>query len=262
MQPVPDNQKSHIIPQQAVVSQPDTTHTSSLFQGHLLQPKGDKAQIHFTNYDYLLALILFVFYVVYVWLYVTNRKRLNQLVKSFYQSRSNTALTRDDYAASNRVAVVLSTLFLFTLSLFLGQVADYYGLFARFDHEIRYLFIAGALILMYLIKFSIVRFAGFIFKTGKEASEYMGTLFLFVNIVGLFMLPVVTCLAFVRQVSPFVFICTGFTIIIGFLAIRLIRGILIGLNSNRVSGFYLFLYLCTLEIVPFVILIKLFMIYR
>jgi len=71
----------------------------------------------------------------------------------------------------------------------------------------------------------------------------------------------VMCLAFFRQVSPSVFIYAGYAIIGGFLAVRLIRGLAIGFNSSRVSKFYLFLYLCTLEILPFIVLVKLIMIY-
>jgi hypothetical protein len=86
-------------------------------------------------------------------------------------------------------------------------------------------------------------------------------MFVFINLLGLIMLPVVICLEFVKHVNPVVFIYTGLFLIIGFLCMRLLRGIVIGMRSNRVSKFYLFLYLCTLEIVPFVILVKLFMLY-
>jgi hypothetical protein len=73
------------------------------------------------------------------------------------------------------------------------------------------------------------------------------------------MLPVVVGLAFVKQLPTHLFIYTGAGIFVSFLCIRLLRGAIIGFNSIRISKFYLFLYLCTLEILPFVIMVKLFM---
>jgi hypothetical protein len=99
---------------------------------------------------------------------------------------------------------------------------------------------------------------GFIFQNEKEAGEYATTLFLFCNILGIFLLPVVIGVAFVKQVPPVTFIYFGMFIYALFIVIRLLRGIIIGVNSIRVSKFYLFLYLCTLEILPFVIMSKLF----
>jgi len=74
--------------------------------------------------------------------------------------------------------------------------------------------------------------------------------------LGLFMLPVVMCLAFVKQISPLVFIYSGFGLISVFLFTRLARGLIIGFNSMRVSKFYLFLYLCTLEFLPLLFAVK------
>jgi hypothetical protein len=66
-------------------------------------------------------------------------------------------------------------------------------------------------------------------------------------------------MACVKDVSPEVFIYSGGSVFVLLLLIRVLRGVLIGFNSIRVSKFYLFLYLCTLEILPFVIMAKLFM---
>lgn len=261
MQHVPAINPNHInsVPVKPLAN--DTSLAPSLFQQSLLSPKSPKPKIHYSNYDYLLALILFFFYAVYVWLYVANRKRLNQLIKGFYFNRPNTQLSRDEYSGSNRMGVLLSLLFLFTITLFSVQVIDYYGIPVHVPRYWLYGIVGGSLVLMYLVKVLTVRLSGFVFKTSKEASEYIATLFLFINVLGLFMLPVVTCLAFVRQIPASVFVYTGCFFIAGFLCVRLVRGVVIGFSSNRVSKFYLFLYLCTLEIIPFVVLVKLFMLF-
>lgn len=234
------------------------TAAPSLFGNHSLHPKNSGPRIHFTNYDYGVTLIIFFLYVLYVWLYVSNRKRLNQIVKGFYINRYANQLSRDEVALGNRVSVFLAILFVFTLTLFITQVNEYYG-FTKSNSYTLFLLISLSIVAIYGTKLILIRILGHVFKMDKEAGEYRMSIFLFGNVLGLFMFPVVICLEFVKQASPLVFISTGLGIILIFLFIRLIRGFVIGFNSVRISKFYLFLYLCTLEILPFVIAVKLFM---
>ena len=237
----------------------DTSLTSSLFRDHLLEVKNDKPKLHFTNYDYTVAGILFLSFILYVWLYASNRKRLGQVIKGFYINRFANQLAREEFSFGNRVSLFLSTLFVLTLTLFISQVNQYYRITFPADNLILFLMIIGFIILMYTVKLIGVKFVGFVFQTPKESGDYIMTIFLFGNTLGLFLLPVVICLAFVKQISPSLFIYCGFGLIAVFFFTRLIRGLIIGFNSIRVSKFYLFLYLCTLEILPFVIMVKLFM---
>jgi hypothetical protein len=242
------------------LSKTDTSTVPSLFKEHQLEATDPKPIIHYTHYDYLAASILFLSFCLFVWLYVSNRKRLNQLFKDFY-GRKGSRSAKEEYSFSNRGGFLLSILFLLTTSLFIGQLADYYGLKITSDKVRLYGTIMITLVVLYVVKIGVIRFTGFIFKTGKEAAEYISVMFIFLNLLGLFMLPVVICLSFVRQADPRIFIYTGYIIIGSFLCLRLLKGLVIGFGSNRVSKFYLFLYLCTLEIIPFIILIKLFTLY-
>ena len=233
----------------------------SLFKDHLLESRNPKPQIHYTNYDYWVAGILFLSFVLFVWMYVSNRKRLNQLIKGFYINRFANQLSRDEYSISSRMSFLLSLMFLFVMTLFIGQVASYYGFKMPKSEVLFYSSVIIGLILIYLVKIMLIRIFGSVFKMEKEASEYAMSVSLFTNVLGLFMLPVVMCLAFVKQVPSVTFIYTGTTIILGFFCVRLVRGLAIGFNSPRVSKFYLFLYLCTLELLPFIIALKLFLLY-
>lgn len=233
------------------------TSTPSIFQNHLLIPKNEQPLLRFSDTDYGATAIIFFLYILYVWLYVSNRKRLRQIVKGFYINRYANQLAREEVTIGNRVSVFLAALFVLTLTLFLIQLNEYYG-FTNYNNYTLFIITTVGIILAYSVKFIVVKFLAFVFKMTKEANEYRMSIFLFVNVLGLFMFPVVVCFAFVKNASPLLFIYTGMAIIGLFLFIRLVRGTIIGLNSLRVSKFYLFLYLCTLEILPFVIAVKLF----
>jgi hypothetical protein len=241
------------------VSIKDTSITRSLFKDHLLIVKNLQPHLHFTNYDYAIAGILFFSFMLFIWLYVSNRKRLKQVIKAFYISRYANQLAREEISLGNRVSIFLSILFILTSTIFIIQISEYYGFTIGANNIIIFLVITVVIVLLYGIKLLSIRLMGFIFQIQKEAGDYISAVFLFGNALGLFMLPVVICLAFVKQISPLIFIYTGFFMITVFLFTRLIRGLIIGLNSLRVSKFYLFLYLCTLEILPIVIMVKLFL---
>jgi len=236
----------------------DSSAAVSLFQNHLLPVRNEKPVIHYTQYDYLVSSILFLSYMVFVWLFISNRKRLNQVIMGLFAGRYANQLSREEGSLGNRVVIFLSTLFVFTMPLFFYQTASYFGFLARGSLSTTFFLAALILFFIYGVKLIIIKMLGFIFDTQKEMKEYIISVVLFCNAVGLFMLPVVVCLAFLKQINPAVFIYGGFAIITAFFLTRLVRGLIIGLNSTRVSKFYLFLYLCTLEIVPLAIMVKLF----
>ena len=253
-------QPKHIIksPDSTIISS-DSCLTTSIFEGHLLNKKSEKPQLHFTNFDFGVASILLFAFILFVWLYSTNSKRLNQIVKAFYINRYSNQLGRDEITFGNRVSIFLSTLFIISFSLFIYQVAHYYEIQTNNNDVIFFIQLFIIISAIYGFKILIVRFFGFIFQSQKESGEYSMMIFLFCNILGLFFLPIVVCMTFVKDVSPLIFIYSGYCVFALLLFIRVLRGFLIGVNSIRVSKFYLFLYLCTLEILPFVIMVKLFM---
>lgn len=230
----------------------------SLFQNSLIEKNNSKPQIHITQYDYTFAIILFIGFIMFVWLYASNRKRLNQVIKAFYINRYANQLAREEVSLGNRVSVFLSSLFVLTLSMFILQVNQYFGFLETKNYLYSFVLVGMVILLMYFVKVIGIKFLGFVFQTSKEASDYIMAVFLFGNTMGLFLLPIIICLAFARQIPPIVFISCGLGIVASFFVVRLLRGFIIGFNSVRISKFYLFLYLCTLEILPFAILVKLF----
>jgi len=258
-----DIAKAHNRP--IIAIEKDTSIAPSLFRGNLLTVKNAKPEIHYGNYDYWVTGILLFLYILFVWMYVSNYKKLGQIIKGFYINRYSNQLSREELAIGNRVSVFLSIFFISTLTLFICRLLPFLGfhLFVFGSANIGILAIVLALLITatYCIKFAVIMIAGTIFQLQREANDYIMTIFLFCNTLGLFMFPLVLCLTFVKQVPPAVFIYAGLGIITIFLSVRIIKGIILGLNSSGISKIYLFMYLCTLEILPFIIMVKLFMLY-
>lgn len=258
-----DSAKTHS--ESVITAINDTSITPSIFKNHLLTVKNTESEVHTTSYDYWVTGVFLFLYILFVWMYVSNFKKLTQIIKGFYINRYSNQLSREDLAIGNRVSVFLSVFFICTLTLFISRALSYFGfhpsIFGKNNVGIIDIVIGLVILLTYCIKFATIKLVGYIFQAQKEANEYMMTIFLFCNTLGLFMLPLVICLTFVKQVSPGVFIYTGFVIIAIFISVRFIRGLFLGLHSSEISKLYLFMYLCTLEILPVIIIVKLFKLY-
>lgn len=181
------------------------------------------------------------------------------MISAFYLNRFNNLLSRDEFTIGNRVAVFLSVFFIVANTIFIVRLLSYFGVNVPFNTFILSLLTGGGLLIMYAAKMALINVFGYVFQVQKEASEYARLVFLYCNLLGLFMLPLSVCLVFMKQFSPAIFIGAGLVIIGIFILIRIVRGLFVGMNSTRISKLYLFMYLCTLEIMPFVILAKLFM---
>lgn len=235
----------------------DTGIAPSLFKNHLLEVKYDASQYHITEYSYLLSGIFLILFAAFVWLYVSNRKKLEQVVKDFYQTRFTNQNKRDEFFIGSRISIFLSTFFVFTITIFITQVIAFYDITVNTTYSLP-IVIAILIIIVYGLKFLAIALLGAVFQVQRKAKEYITSIFLFCNVLGLFMLPLVVCLTFMRQVPSAVFIYAGIALIAFFILIRMVRGAYIGLKSPKISKIYLFMYLCALEILPIILMVKIF----
>jgi hypothetical protein len=232
-------------------------YVPSLFKNHLLTTTQLKPQIHITNHDYVNSSVLLVLFVCFVWLYKSSFKAINQVTNDFFQLGYGTNQSREVSAIGNRANIFMSLFFIVTLSILIGRILDYYGL-KFFSVNVPDEIIIGILIVvMYAVKFMIITFVGFVLKLQKETAFYFHQVASYCNSLGLFLLPIIILLSFFKQAPPFIFMSIGVILVAAFLLIRMFNGLVFGLNNSKISKFYLFIYLCALEILPLIIIAKL-----
>lgn len=103
------------------------------------------------------------------------------------------------------------------------------------------------------LRLAIKKFVAQLFKAHEINTRYNANEFSFYLIASLILF--VGLLAMIFQQGTVSFYISTVTFII-ILFYSLLRGLLIGLSTGRFSVSYLFLYLCALEIVPFLLLLK------
>ncbi len=118
-----------------------------------------------------------------------------------------------------------------------------------------YLVIFGMVLLYYFGKKILYWIVGSMFETLPETHEYLFNIDNFNRSLGLILLPVVILVSFFPSRNPVFIVYSGITIIIILNLTLLLRGIFI-LLKKQFSIFYLFLYLCTLEFLPLLLIYK------
>lgn len=160
---------------------------------------------------------------------------------------------------SDGFSSILNLIFILNLGLFAYQTTVFYtgiNLLGIQSAGIT-LAIGVGITILYAIKNLILSIFGYIFENSSYTQEYMQNVYLYNKLFGLFLFPIVIAIAFVKQgvIGHDSLILLGIILFVLFFILRIIRGIRISIRSN-VSILYMFLYFCTLEVLPILLMIK------
>lgn len=183
-------------------------------------------------------------------------KEIVNLFRAFFDNRILNQIDKEDNVLITWQFVFLYLIFSLTAGLFICLLmykASPANNIIGFD---TFLFLSFATFLFLGLKIFTVKFIGFLFETQKLTREYLNIIYLtYINSLFL-LLPATFILTFI-SVSHGSLVIWGvivlFAIVIGFQLIRLIFKVLL---NHQLSKFYLFLYLCTLEICPILLFVK------
>jgi hypothetical protein len=194
------------------------------------------------------------------YLYSAYNSRLITFFKAVAISRFAAQVSREERSLSHPVSVLLSLNFFLTASLFALQIFSSETFFhSELEFSLASFFlIALTIFLIYFIKIVFLKIIAFIFDKQEIMAEYNFTIFLVHQFLGILLIPVVTFIAYGPESFQNQVFYAGITLIAGIFLFRIGKGISTVLQRREVTLFYLILYLCTLEILPLLIGIKLF----
>jgi hypothetical protein len=166
-------------------------------------------------------------------------------------------LIRDGNIAGERITPALGFISLISMSTLIFGFAGYSIELhtGRITAVLTFLMIGVALILIWFLTWIILKVSGKIFKSSQAIEIYLLNSLIFPLVSGLIIFPVIIAWFFTSQ-SYFLYLAGGIVIIS--MAIRFIRNLSGGLQSQSFSAFYIFLYFCTLEILPLAIGYKIY----
>ena len=231
---------------------------TDIYKGHLLQPENIEPQLRNNVSPIWLFPALILILIDFTWLRVFYTKYFAQMLQAFSNNNLTNQIVRDENILVQRASVYLSFSFYLVAALFLYLVSIHYGwsmggLGTGFS---RFIFFAILVSAFYTLKFLILKFCGWLFDQDRETATYIFNTFLINNVLSIVMLPIIVLLAYHQGLHASVLITISLILVGLAFLYRIYRGILVGVNAPGFSPLYLFLYLCTLEIAPLVVLIR------
>lgn len=205
---------------------------------------------------YLMAGIVFVL----AFIRAAFSKYFRNLFLLFLQTSLRQKQTRDQLLQDNLASLLTNFLFVISGGLYITLVIQYKGW-----SDLPFWWLAagsaGALLLVYLVKFLFLLFTGWVFNTKEAAGSYVFVVFLVNKVLGVILVPFLLIFAFAGpelvQVgltisAGVVFLLLGYRYWVSFMAIR---------GKLKVNALHFLLYLCAVELLPLALICKVLMNY-
>jgi len=228
--------------------------TTSIFTPNNLSPKHlDPLAINRQSTDWI-TLLFMTCLIILAWIQTIYPKRFQQIFRAVLQPHFINQLEREGDLFRERITLGLSFIYFTISSIFIYQI------FREFDSvppslsNLSFAAIIFACLLIYqLIKSTIVYTTGVIFDTSEHSRQFQLNTLIFNNIIGIVLFPIAIMALYWNST---VYLIIGSAIVSFLIIYRIFRDILTGMANKSYNLFYLFLYLCTLEILPFVLAYK------
>jgi len=209
----------------------------------------------------MIALIKTIFNQDIIFVLLTISFLLIAMLKSFYwkhakllfmgifaQRYANQYL-REENAFTERVSFITFLLMSINISLIILKLVPKTSALETFS-------LIGGVMLFFILKIGLILLLGSIFRVKDIAKLGVFFSFLFDRSLGFFLFPLVIVLYFFAfNITPFVMLIVAIVFIV-LLLLKLFWLWKIGTNAFGLSHSYIFLYLCTLEISPLLLLGK------
>ena len=209
------------------------------------------------NFDGRFYLIIgMLFYLAFI--KVTFPKYFSNVFQLIFQSPIRQKQTREQLQQNNLASLFSNILFILNASIFVSLIAIKNGWVDLTLYSCIAYSVVGFTTL-YLFKFLFLWLSGWLFSQGEAIGNYSFIVFLTNKVMGVFLIPAILLLAF-SPVSVQDFAYNSAIIIISILFVyRYLISFSIVRASLKVSAFHFFLYLCTCEVLPMLVLYKLTM---
>ena len=227
----------------------------SLFTHHLLpvQNSHETTIQHQGSPGWLFAVI--VLSITLICIFLRNKQiQLVDLLQSAIDHRAMDRMLRDTNLTHNVDQAIIAPLMLIPVSLvcfysFIPQMSN------TWTNILQYFLLLAACIAVYYTRNGIIRFIGNAFENPEAVHIYLSSNYIYHLLYGIAATVLAFFIFYTDQVGQtFLYILLG--IIALLFTIRLLRGMQLILTNAKTQKFYLFYYLCILEIVPLIIVFK------
>jgi hypothetical protein len=213
----------------------------------------DRVPLHHPAWMFIL---LFVMLGLLAWIRMYYGSQLFQLFQASANYQVAYRMFKDNSALQNQLDNILNGLYYLSFAYFIYMIELR---FQWFPYTLSGLGLyAFNLLLVMLWNFSrilLLNLSGFFFESMGIFREYLYNSFIYNKIVGVVLLPVLIFVVYTRGMVQEAIFWICLAMLAGVVVMRAIRGFVFS-SKKDVSIFYMFLYLCALELAPLILLYR------
>lgn len=206
-------------------------------------------------YEYWMVAVFLVVVGVLAYVRAVYSKRLRRLFSSISRIQILRQVMREELVFSHRASVLLFFNFVIVLAMICYAVLKYNdtALFREFGSDL-FIYLAIAVALIYLFKIILNNVLRILYKDPGVIREYLFEVFLMNKALGIVLLPIAAGMVFLNITKLDLLIPLFIGIFLLAVVFRLVQGLRLTF-SYPIPRVYIILYLCTLEILPFAVLV-------
>jgi hypothetical protein len=210
---------------------------------------------YFTHTDSMLGVIIAIL-IFFIWLRIGFNRFLGDVVNAAFNYASARRFYDEANALRNRIFNTMNVFYILTLSLFTWQWMNFNEWpLLGFSNLMQFIILVAAWGAIYVLRSMAMHLMDFVFAARGGFLTYHYNVLIYTTLYSLILFPITALIPFVPNYTVKWLFLVAFGAFAGQYFLRLVRGIQIGIK-NRLSIFYLILYLCALEILPILVIIR------
>jgi hypothetical protein len=186
---------------------------------------------------------------------VTFERYFSNLLRVFFNTSLRQSQLTDQLLQSKLPSLFFNIFFVVIGGLYVYLLLIYFGKATYVDWQVL-CFCILAVFAIYLSKFIVLRFAGWLTGYKQEAETYVFIVFLINKMISLILVPLVVIIAFSGYQLSKVGVIVSFIVIGMMLILRFFRSYGLLQHRLKVSPFHFFLYIIGVELLPILLIYK------
>jgi hypothetical protein len=182
-------------------------------------------------------------------------KYFNSIFSLSFQATFRQTQTREHMAQNAFPAFMLNVLFILSGGLFITLFAQFNNWTAILFWQL-FVYSTSILAIIYLIKYFVILFTGWVFNATDSATEYRFIVFLINKLLGILLIPCLFLIAYADDDIKKISITTALCVAVFMIALRYLISLARIRKNLRITAFHFFIYLCAVEIMPMLVIYK------
>ena len=175
--------------------------------------------------------------------------------KLFFQPSFRQKQTREQLQQNNLPSLLLNLFFILSVGTYVSFLLQYYHLLHSGLWRLL-LYTTASLFVLYLFKYILLRFAGWVFDVKEATEAYTFAVYLINKILGVILIPFTLLIAFSKSSVISIAITISMIVILLLFIYRYLVSYPTVRREVKVSVLHFFFYICAFEITPLLLIYK------